>query len=244
MTLWHYVGRNASFAPLIAYGRVNSKTCAVSSACSAWFWSVLEDLRGYFWRGASALLQQSRSGRCFENSARWSTAGCLSFKLVLRSGRRLRLVSHALSQGCAPHSLPYVSLVDSRLPCGRLSYTRWPKSSTLRRKSRFKSFSSMAWSAFSSRSAAHAHSAQVVSKILKHAREVTSGSVHGLLLGLDLDGTLEVSNSFALPHHVSDEDEKSAKSSGACFVLDEARLIAFSSTIPGVNAQVVAGGPG
>ncbi|KAF7320429.1 Eukaryotic translation initiation factor 3 subunit H [Mycena kentingensis (nom. inval.)] len=53
----------------------------------------------------------------------------------------------------------------------------------------------------------------VVSKILKHAREAASGNVHGLLLGLDLDGTLEVSNSFALPHHVSDEDEKSAKSS-------------------------------
>ncbi|KAF7310990.1 Eukaryotic translation initiation factor 3 subunit H [Mycena chlorophos] len=53
----------------------------------------------------------------------------------------------------------------------------------------------------------------VVSKILKHSRDATSGTVHGLLLGLDLDGTLEVSNSFALPHHVSDEDEKSAKSS-------------------------------
>ncbi|KAJ7225425.1 translation initiation factor 3 subunit 3, partial [Mycena pura] len=53
----------------------------------------------------------------------------------------------------------------------------------------------------------------VVTKILKHARESNSATVHGLLLGLDLDGTLEVSNSFALPHHVSDEDEKSTKSS-------------------------------
>ncbi|KAJ7837514.1 translation initiation factor 3 subunit 3 [Mycena olivaceomarginata] len=53
----------------------------------------------------------------------------------------------------------------------------------------------------------------VVTKILKHSREASSATVHGLLLGLDLDGTLEVSNSFALPHHVSDEDEKSAKSS-------------------------------
>ncbi|KAJ7235916.1 hypothetical protein B0H12DRAFT_1027149 [Mycena haematopus] len=52
----------------------------------------------------------------------------------------------------------------------------------------------------------------VVTKILKHSKEA-SATVHGLLLGLDLDGTLEVSNSFALPHHVSDEDEKSAKSS-------------------------------
>ncbi|KAJ6610094.1 translation initiation factor 3 subunit 3 [Mycena sp. CBHHK59/15] len=53
----------------------------------------------------------------------------------------------------------------------------------------------------------------VVTKILKHARESSLATVHGLLLGLDLDGTLEVSNSFALPHHISDEDEKSAKSS-------------------------------
>ncbi|KAJ8502864.1 hypothetical protein ONZ45_g11365 [Pleurotus djamor] len=54
--------------------------------------------------------------------------------------------------------------------------------------------------------------ALVVTKILKHARESTSSSAHGLLLGLDLDGILEVSNSFPLPHHANDEDEKSAKS--------------------------------
>ncbi|KAF8912736.1 translation initiation factor 3 subunit 3 [Gymnopilus junonius] len=53
----------------------------------------------------------------------------------------------------------------------------------------------------------------VVSKIIKHAREAPSSTAHGLLLGLDLDGILEVSNSFALPHHVGDEDDKSAKSS-------------------------------
>ncbi|KAJ7597115.1 translation initiation factor 3 subunit 3 [Mycena floridula] len=52
----------------------------------------------------------------------------------------------------------------------------------------------------------------VVSKILKHAREAPSKSVHGLLLGLDLDGVLEVSNSFALPNHSHDDDEKSSKS--------------------------------
>lgn len=45
--------------------------------------------------------------------------------------------------------------------------------------------------------------------------------LEGLLLGLDLDGTLEVSNSFALPHHVSDEDEKSAKSSGMKLAVPE-----------------------
>ncbi|ESK89317.1 eukaryotic translation initiation factor 3 subunit [Moniliophthora roreri MCA 2997] len=52
----------------------------------------------------------------------------------------------------------------------------------------------------------------VVSKIMKHARDSPSTSAHGLLLGLDLDGTLEVSNSFPLPHHMGDEDEKSSKS--------------------------------
>ncbi|GJE87592.1 eukaryotic translation initiation factor 3 subunit H [Phanerochaete sordida] len=51
----------------------------------------------------------------------------------------------------------------------------------------------------------------VVSKIIKHAREAQGPSAHGILLGLDLDGTLEVSNSFPLPHHGSDDDDKSAK---------------------------------
>ncbi|KAF5355992.1 hypothetical protein D9756_003827 [Leucocoprinus leucothites] len=51
----------------------------------------------------------------------------------------------------------------------------------------------------------------VVSKIIKHAREAPSTTAHGLLLGLDLDGTLEVSNSFPLPYHAHDDDEKSAK---------------------------------
>ncbi|TFK41084.1 hypothetical protein BDQ12DRAFT_678861 [Crucibulum laeve] len=52
----------------------------------------------------------------------------------------------------------------------------------------------------------------VVSKIIKHAREAPSTTAHGLLLGLDLDGILEVSNSFPLPHHGGDDDDKSAKS--------------------------------
>ena len=54
------------------------------------------------------------------------------------------------------------------------------------------------------------HFAQVVTKIIKHAREALSSTAHSLLLGLDLDGILEVSNSFALPHH----DEKSVKATG------------------------------
>lgn len=47
-------------------------------------------------------------------------------------------------------------------------------------------------------------------KIIKHGRESTS-TAPGLLLGLDLDGTLEVSNSFALPIS-SDHDDKIIKS--------------------------------
>ncbi|KAF8078545.1 translation initiation factor 3 subunit 3 [Lyophyllum atratum] len=54
--------------------------------------------------------------------------------------------------------------------------------------------------------------AMVVTKLLKHAREAPSATAHGLLLGLDLDGTLEISNSFPLPHHAGDEDDRSSKS--------------------------------
>ncbi|KAF8585565.1 hypothetical protein K439DRAFT_1409928 [Ramaria rubella] len=57
----------------------------------------------------------------------------------------------------------------------------------------------------------------VVSKIIKHSRDspahYTSSSpstAYGLLLGIDLDGTLEVSNCFAMPHS-SDEEERTGK---------------------------------
>jgi len=65
----------------------------------------------------------------------------------------------------------------------------------------------------------HVH-AQVVSKIMKHAYESPSATAHGLLLGLDLDGTLEVSNSFPLPYHSHDDDDKSTKAIGMflCFL--------------------------
>jgi len=52
----------------------------------------------------------------------------------------------------------------------------------------------------------------VVTKIIKHGRESSSSTAHGVLLGLDLDGILEVSNSFPLPPHAGDEDDKTAKS--------------------------------
>ncbi|KAI6005302.1 hypothetical protein F5J12DRAFT_836033 [Pisolithus orientalis] len=54
--------------------------------------------------------------------------------------------------------------------------------------------------------------ALVVSKIIQHSQDSPSGSAHGLLLGLDLEGTLEVSNSFPLPNHTNDDDEKVSKS--------------------------------
>ncbi|KAI6031765.1 translation initiation factor 3 subunit 3 [Pisolithus microcarpus] len=54
--------------------------------------------------------------------------------------------------------------------------------------------------------------ALVVSKIIQHSQDAPAASAHGLLLGLDLEGTLEVSNSFSLPNHTSDDDEKVSKS--------------------------------
>ena len=53
---------------------------------------------------------------------------------------------------------------------------------------------------------------------MEHTREATGPSAHGLLLGMDLDGTLEVSNSFPLPHHSNDDDDKSAKGVGECTI--------------------------
>ncbi len=89
--------------------------------------------------------------------------------------------------------------------------------------------------------------AQVVTKIIKHAREAPSSTAHGLLLGLDLDGILEVSNSFPLPHRVSDDDDKSSKSSGPYeFILTRAPLICIwaASTPPGFHAPFTKGGTG
>lgn len=58
---------------------------------------------------------------------------------------------------------------------------------------------------------------QVVTKIIKHARDAPSTTALGLLLGLDLDGVLEVSNSFPLPTHLGEDDDKNAKSTGEEF---------------------------
>jgi len=51
----------------------------------------------------------------------------------------------------------------------------------------------------------------VTTKIIKHSLD-SSASAHGLVLGLDLDGVLEISNCFPLPNQSPDEDEKSVKS--------------------------------
>ncbi|KAI0030645.1 hypothetical protein K488DRAFT_79515 [Vararia minispora EC-137] len=56
--------------------------------------------------------------------------------------------------------------------------------------------------------------AMVVSKIIQHSSTSHHSNIHGLLLGLDLDGILEVSNSFPLPHNTADEDDKSTKNLG------------------------------
>lgn len=52
----------------------------------------------------------------------------------------------------------------------------------------------------------------VAAKILKHVRETPSSPAQGLLLGLDLDGLLEVSNSFPIPQYAGDEEDKSSRS--------------------------------
>ena len=56
-------------------------------------------------------------------------------------------------------------------------------------------------------------SPQVTAKIIKHSLD--SGlNAHGIILGIDLEGILEISNCFPLPNQPSDEDEKSTKSTG------------------------------
>lgn len=52
-------------------------------------------------------------------------------------------------------------------------------------------------------------SKQVVLKIIKHCRESYPVDVTGQLLGLDVDGVLEVTNCFPFPS--SDDDEASGK---------------------------------
>lgn len=52
----------------------------------------------------------------------------------------------------------------------------------------------------------------MVTKIVKHSSEAHPHHVLGLLIGIDLDGTLEVSNSFPIPTNANDEEDKSTKS--------------------------------
>jgi hypothetical protein len=59
----------------------------------------------------------------------------------------------------------------------------------------------------------------VVSKIIKHGREANFGI--GTLLGLDLDGTMEVSNSFPLPAFAEEEDKAAKTAAQGIFVDSE-----------------------
>ncbi|KAH8120453.1 translation initiation factor 3 subunit 3 [Phellopilus nigrolimitatus] len=52
--------------------------------------------------------------------------------------------------------------------------------------------------------------ALVVTKIVKHSSEAHPTSALGLLIGIDLDGTLEISNVFPLPS-TNDDEDKSTK---------------------------------
>jgi hypothetical protein len=56
----------------------------------------------------------------------------------------------------------------------------------------------------------------VVSKIIKHGREANFGI--GTLLGLDFDGTMEVSNSFPLPAFAEEEDKAAKSAAQGIFV--------------------------
>ena len=83
-----------------------------------------------------------------------------------------------------------------------------------------------------------------MAKIIKHAREAPSTTAHGLLLGLDLEGTLEISNSFPLPHH-SDDGDKSTKTIGMHGHYKALpRMTLFDSTISGIYASIIKGGAG
>ncbi|PVG04793.1 hypothetical protein CPB86DRAFT_746879 [Serendipita vermifera] len=70
--------------------------------------------------------------------------------------------------------------------------------------------------------------AMVVSKIIKHGRETTSGT--GTLLGLDFDGTMEISNSFPLPAFPEEED-KSAKTTAQANYQN--RMISYLKEVQG-----------
>lgn len=84
-------------------------------------------------------------------------------------------------------------------------------------------------------------------KIMKHSQETSNAS--GLLLGIDLDGTLNVTNSFAMPN-LTDDDDKSGKAAGR--LLPALWRLGFNGMsfvtcsqceIPGGDAQATQRGP-
>ncbi|KZO96242.1 hypothetical protein CALVIDRAFT_545613 [Calocera viscosa TUFC12733] len=54
-----------------------------------------------------------------------------------------------------------------------------------------------------------------VMKIMKHSRDAYPSAVNGILLGLDLDGVMEVSNCFPLPQGREGEEESTARPSAS-----------------------------
>lgn len=65
-------------------------------------------------------------------------------------------------------------------------------------------------------------------KIMKHARDTGSSTATGLLLGLDLDGTLEVSNSFPLPTYGDDDEKGGSRPSNGAFTFRRVSLSVFN----------------
>lgn len=79
---------------------------------------------------------------------------------------------------------------------------------------------------------------------MQHGREAPSASAHGLLLGLDLDGILEVSNNFPLPSHASEEEDKSSKSIGGSLagIFDRRwNKHVDGSTVSGIDVAITQG---
>ncbi|KAG8986369.1 hypothetical protein FRB90_004055, partial [Tulasnella sp. 427] len=82
---------------------------------------------------------------------------------------------------------------------------------------------------------------RVISKIIKHGRDAKSNSsnVSGTLLGIDLQGTMEVSNSFPLPTTSSgskggdDEDAREAQTRYQSAMLRQLSFVSGDATVVG-----------
>jgi hypothetical protein len=68
---------------------------------------------------------------------------------------------------------------------------------------------------------------QVVLKIVKHCRESIPATVTGQLMGLDVNGVLEVTHSFPMPKNNQDSEDDGKLSHSLC---DAAAAAHFKST--------------